>query len=152
MTVGSDADAADRTDDLRATLPGALGALRQFVERLRVPTGDVDDVVQEALARAWRSRRSFDPAAGSLDAWLRTTAFRTWLDLRARRPRARAGGLGDSAPGPELVDPRQAAPGLRAELDELLARLAPLERRALLLFHRDGGSRNGGPRRTDDEL
>lgn len=29
-----------------------------------------DDIVQEALSRAWRKRRLFDPARGTLRAWL----------------------------------------------------------------------------------
>lgn len=37
-----------------------------------VPRSDVDDVVQEALASAWRQRDRFDPGRGSARTWLLT--------------------------------------------------------------------------------
>lgn len=44
----------------------------RFAQRL---VGDVaaEDVVQEALTAAWRSRRRFDPKRGNARAWLLTT-------------------------------------------------------------------------------
>jgi RNA polymerase sigma-70 factor (ECF subfamily) len=34
------------------------------------PDADRDDVVQEALARAWAKRRQLDPERGALSSWL----------------------------------------------------------------------------------
>jgi DNA-directed RNA polymerase specialized sigma24 family protein len=41
---------------------------------------DPDDIVQEALIRAWKKRSSFDPARGSARTWL--LALTADLDLR----------------------------------------------------------------------
>jgi RNA polymerase sigma-70 factor (ECF subfamily) len=103
--------------------------LRAFVRRLCLR--DADDVVQETLVRAWRSRAAFRADDGSLDAWLMKIAFRTYLDLRNRRaPHA----LGDQ------VESLPAAPAAGVEVgDELAAALrglSPIERDVLLRFHR----------------
>jgi DNA-directed RNA polymerase specialized sigma24 family protein len=34
------------------------------------PESDRDDIVQEALVRAWRKRRQFDPRRGTIATWL----------------------------------------------------------------------------------
>jgi RNA polymerase sigma factor (sigma-70 family) len=46
-----------------------LPAMRRLATRLAQPH-DVDDVIQEALARAWMKRAQFDPLRGSPSAWL----------------------------------------------------------------------------------
>jgi RNA polymerase sigma factor (sigma-70 family) len=46
-----------------------LPALARLAARL-APDGERDDVLQEALARAWRKRASFDPSRGTALAWL----------------------------------------------------------------------------------
>lgn len=43
--------------------------MSRVAERL-CPPGDRDDVLQEALAAAWRQRAKFDPARGTLRSWL----------------------------------------------------------------------------------
>lgn len=48
------------------------------------PDADRDDVVQDALAQAWRSRATFDPDRGTPTAWLCTIVAH-----RARRAAAR---------------------------------------------------------------
>jgi RNA polymerase sigma-70 factor (ECF subfamily) len=63
-----------------------MRAMSLLASRLTSPD-DRDDVVQEALARAWRKRGSFDPGRGTAAAWLLAItadqARRTW---RRRRP------------------------------------------------------------------
>jgi RNA polymerase sigma-70 factor (ECF subfamily) len=62
-----------------------LGAMARLAARL-APRADRDDVVQEALARAWLKRHQFDERRGSPSAWLlaitadqaRKAARRTW--------------------------------------------------------------------------
>jgi RNA polymerase sigma factor (sigma-70 family) len=58
-------------------------AMTRLAGRL-APPGERDDVVQEALTRAWRRRETFDPSRGSPAGWLLAiTADRA----RAARPR-----------------------------------------------------------------
>ncbi len=54
----------------------------------RLTSGDErDDIVQEALARAWARRSTFDPARGSPSAWLLAiTADQARRARRRRRP------------------------------------------------------------------
>jgi len=49
---------------------------------------DADDLAQEALFRAVRSLRSFDPARGSLEAWLWRIVANAAKDSARRRQRA----------------------------------------------------------------
>lgn len=46
-----------------------LGAMARLAARL-APHADRDDVVQEALARAWLKRGQYDPARGTPSVWL----------------------------------------------------------------------------------
>jgi len=46
-----------------------MRTLAHLVARL-APSADRDDVVQDALARAWAKRHLFDPARGTAGAWL----------------------------------------------------------------------------------
>ena len=55
---------------------------------LGVPAADVPDLVQEALFAAHRALGSFDPGAGSFEAWIGTILVRRAKNLaRARRRR-----------------------------------------------------------------
>lgn len=109
--------------------------LVSFLQRLcRAPA---DDLVQETLARAWRSRRSFDAARGGLESWLLRIAFRTFLDERARANGA-PGTLAEDLPA-GTADPAEAA-AIREQITALLRGLGDRERDVLLRFHRDGCS------------
>lgn len=116
--------------DFGARLVALTPRLRGFVRRLCLR--DADDLVQEALARAWRSRAAYSTHNGSLDAWLMQIAFRTFLDQRARRTPV-ALGDGDVA----VAAPRDLGAELREEIAAAMRGLQPIERDVLLRFHRD---------------
>jgi len=61
-----------------------LTVLNAVAGRLVSPAADADDVVQEALIRAWRRRSTFDADRGTARAWLLAI-----LVDRARRHRVR---------------------------------------------------------------
>jgi RNA polymerase sigma-70 factor (ECF subfamily) len=42
----------------------------KFAQMISTSTGDADDLAQDALERAIRGLKTFDPAKGDLDAWL----------------------------------------------------------------------------------
>ncbi|MEO6596777.1 MAG: sigma-70 family RNA polymerase sigma factor [Planctomycetota bacterium] len=127
--------AADSTADAEMSqiLTGMQPRVRAFLRNLA--RGDLDDLVQETMTRAWRSRHTYDAARGTTDAWLMRIAFRAFLD-RPRHP-------DHGPPSPEPVDggcdpARRAA--LREHTAAMLAALSPREREILLRFHRDGES------------
>lgn len=119
-----------------------------------------EEVVQETFLALWNRAESFDPAVGSLAAWLHTIARNRTVDrLRAagRRPRlvggtardgesdgaalerAAASGtvVGGAALGPDPEDAAQRAE-LRARVRDALAGMPETERSAVLLAYRDG--------------
>jgi RNA polymerase sigma factor (sigma-70 family) len=57
------------TLDFREWVAPHLLAMGRLATRLTSAT-DSDDVVQEALVRAWRKRDSYDESRGSLQSWL----------------------------------------------------------------------------------
>ena len=124
----------DETFD--AELLAELPRLRSLLRRLAGARGDVDDLLQEVWLRAQRYRASFDPGR-PLRGWLATTAYRVFLDARARDGRmpVNAGNATDAWLAPAAPDPAE-----REQVERLLARLRPIERDVLLRFHRDRAS------------
>lgn len=92
---------------MRAAVPG-LRTPEEFGEWVRPsllpmtrlaarlsPPGERDDVVQEALLRAWSKRSQFDPTRGTASSWLLAiTADQARKARRRRRPLALFGGSG----------------------------------------------------------
>jgi len=127
---------------LDARLVAELPDLRAFVRRLAgggATSADVEDFVQDVVARALRYRAAFD-AERALGPWLRTTALRVFIDHRARGANAPQA---LDAQSDELVA-REIASGermeQREELSAMLERLDPTEREALVRFHARGQS------------
>lgn len=58
--------------------------MARLAERLSGKT-DRDDVVQDALIRAWEKRATFDPRRGSVAGWLMSITFDRARRLRRRR-------------------------------------------------------------------
>jgi RNA polymerase sigma-70 factor (ECF subfamily) len=123
-----------------------LAKLRALAAKL-VPARDVDDVVQETVARALRYRDTFD-GERELGPWLAKTALRVALDLRARRARVATVEI-ESEPAAAIEAasarvPDHGAPDRIAEERELVARLlsklSKVERDVLVRFHQHGES------------
>lgn len=139
-TDASTAVPADDATGFGRQLVALAAPMQSFLHTLcrggAVNGASVDDLVQETMARAWRSRATFDPVKGTLDAWLSRITFHVYLDHRQL-----------PAPSTTLVDEHAtAAPGplaqaaAREQLRRLLGRLSSRERGVLLRFHRDGRS------------
>ncbi|MCB9914573.1 MAG: RNA polymerase sigma factor [Planctomycetes bacterium] len=119
---------------LEARLAGELPRLRAYLGRVAGRRGDVDDLVQECVARALRLGASYDRRR-ALWPWLKQTALRVLLDQREREGRAPRTALVDE---PASWD--RDALAQRDEVARLLARLAPIERDVLVRFHARGES------------
>jgi len=90
------------------------------------PDLDRDDIVQEALVRAWQKRRQFDPSRGTPAAWL--LAITPDQARRARRRRRPTATLAD-LPG------RVRSTDDRVDVEHAVARLAPRQRLAVDCFY-----------------
>ena len=66
---------------------GQLGALRRYARSLARNAADAEDLVQDALVKAYERRRTFRPG-GSLKAWLLSILHNTHID-RLRHAAAR---------------------------------------------------------------
>lgn len=103
------------TDDAPAAFAAWIGPslvpMGRLARRL-APGHDPDDIVQDALSRAWIKRATFDPQRGSATAWL--LAIVADRARAARRERVRRLRLVDeSAPLPD----RPAPPDDHADVD-----------------------------------
>lgn len=107
--------------------------LRDFLRRVAGPERS-DDLAQDCFLQAWRRAAQFD-ARGSYAAWLIRIGWRLFLDeQRRRRSETR------KRDGAALLADASAEPGHAARLDmtAVLARLAPVERAALVLCDGQG--------------
>lgn len=124
----SDVDRADLDPGAFAAWVGpSLVPMARLARRL-APNHDADDIVQEALTRAWQKRAQFDAARGSVTAWL--LAIVADQARAARRGRVRRLRVVD-----EVADvPDAAAPVVAADLD-LERGIAQLAERQQLAVH-----------------
>lgn len=134
------------TTDLAATLAAERPRLVRLCARLAHDWDAAEDLAQETLAQAWRSRAKLREAEG-LPAWLNATAHYIclrWLRRRTRdlhllqSPADEVAGPGAAAPVEELpaYDDEPVVVLERGELAELLDRalaLLPAETRDLLI-------------------
>lgn len=121
--------------------PEMLAAIPRLRRYARVLTGDgsrADDLVQEALARAWEKRRLWQPGT-DLRAWLFTIMHNVFVNQKAsaRREAAQVSLDADSELGRSAWQvPVPATQFARVELVELLQRVGrlPAEQRETLLL------------------
>jgi len=90
------------------------------------PDGDRDDVVQEALTRAWQKRRQFDVTRGTPAAWLLAITADRARQARRRRSDAWL---------PAEVAGRVRSHDERLDVEYAVARLPPRQRLAVDCFY-----------------
>jgi RNA polymerase sigma-70 factor, ECF subfamily len=118
---------------LRAAWEAHAGELGGFARRALRDPGAAEDVVQETFVRAWRAWRRFDPARGTMRAWLFAICRNVLCDVERARavrpplvacePRADEGGA---------VDPGFERALLGLHVEQALGRLAPHHRQVLV--------------------
>ena len=120
--------AADPPQDFAAWVGPSLLAMTRLARRL-APGADVDDVVQDALVRAWQKRHLFDASRGTPTTWLLAiTADRARAARRSRRRHLQLVEDGAAVPDRSGPDPD-------GVLDGAVAALAPRQRLAVELHY-----------------
>ncbi len=115
----------ETTDGYAAWVRPHLAAMSRLAARL-TSDAERDDVVQDALTRAWEKRRSFDPRRGTPAAWLLAiTADRA---RQARRRRHPAALIVD-------VEARVRSTDETLDVEAAIATLAPRQRLAVDCFY-----------------
>jgi RNA polymerase sigma-70 factor, ECF subfamily len=118
--------------------------VHRFLWRLTRNAADADDLVQETFLVAWRKRAQFD-GRGSAEGWLRRTAYRVFLNQRAKTKRRadlderRSPMTERTAPAVDgAVADREAAVFLLRRVEEALDELPDEPREAFVLFRFEG--------------
>lgn len=111
----------------------AAGLVFGLVLRILRDRAEAEDVVQEVFVQVWRQAERFDPARGSLNAWLCTIARTRALDRLRRRAARREEPEGSQPPAVEAPRPEDAL-AVRAALESLPAP----QREALALAYFEG--------------
>jgi RNA polymerase sigma-70 factor (ECF subfamily) len=122
--VDRPADASEFTEWVRPH----LAAMARLAARL-APQADRDDVVQEALTRAWTKRRSYHPDRGSPAAWL--LAITADQAAKARRRAASVGRVAAALAVVRGVSPGLGASGGEVDLERALSRLTARQQLAV---------------------
>ncbi|HTE86725.1 MAG TPA: RNA polymerase sigma factor [Dehalococcoidia bacterium] len=119
---------SDDKEDFEGWVAPYLGRMALIAARLGPPS-DGDDVLQEALLRAWRHRASFDPKKGSVSGWLFTITANV-ARTRARRWRFL----------PFLETRREVSTDLddRIDLERAIAQLSERQRLVIQCFYAIG--------------
>jgi len=122
-----DAAADLRTrDGFEAWVGPHWSAMAHFATRL-VGSGDGEDVVQDALAVAWRKRHQFDISRGSARSWLLALVADQARKLH-RRSLRRGGRLSPSSPPDPHVE-------RSVDLERALQRLSARQKLAVDLYY-----------------
>jgi len=128
-------------EPLRRAIAEAFGPVRRYMYLQCGTWHEAEDVAQEALLRAWRSRDSFDGRAEAR-TWIFTIARNHWRDrLRRKRSRPQVQPMTEAMELPE-ASPTPHAAAARSELCEAV-RLAvaalPAEQREALALREGQG-------------
>ena len=110
-------------DDFGCWVGPHLPAMAALATRM-VGASDRDDIVQEALTRAWRRRTTFDPERGSPKTWL--------LAIVSDRARRHWGRRPQLVPVPE---PQRRDTATSVDIERALATLSRRQRLAVDLYY-----------------
>ncbi len=115
----------DSADGFAEWVRPHLPAMSRLASRL-APDADRDDVVQEAMTRAWQKRHQFDGARGTPSAWLLAITADRARQARRRRSEAWL---------PAEIAGRVRSPDARLDVESAVARLPPRQRLAVDCFY-----------------
>lgn len=125
-TVAATVDAAE----FAAWTRPSLLPMTRLARRL-APHADPDDIVQDALARAWSKRSQFDPERGTPTTWLLAiVADQARSSRRGRLRRLRV--VDDLAEVPEAAVPER---GVDVDLERAIAHLTERQQLAVQLHY-----------------
>ncbi len=130
-------------DALAALYDRYAARLLGLAARILGDTGEAEEVLQEVFLFVWRAAATFDPARGSVLAWLLVATRSRAIDrLRTRRPAARAGltrvdRIPDK-PDPSDVEADSATREWETLCRAAIAELPPEQRLALELAYFEG--------------
>jgi RNA polymerase sigma factor (sigma-70 family) len=113
-------------DDFDGWVAPHLPVMGRLAARL-TSIADQDDVVQDALVRAWKRRETFDPSTGTASGWLLAIVAD---QARRRRTRARPPTLPLSDLEEGVIDLHQ-----DVDLERAVAKLAPRQRMVIDLYY-----------------
>lgn len=117
--------------DIRHQIVGLLPDLRAFARFLVRDRAGADDIVQDSIVRALGAIDQFQPGT-NLKAWL-FTILRNQFYEQARRRKREAHALQARFDETEAADPQQHTQSDIADLQQLIWRLPPSQREALIL-------------------
>jgi len=128
VPVTAAADDERATLDFREWVQPHLLAMGRLATRL-TSAADSDDVVQEALVRAWRKRESYDPNRGSVQSWLLAIVADRCRRHRTRHWRHEATELIEVAAAPSSDLDRS------VDIERAIGRLSPRQQLAVELHY-----------------
>jgi RNA polymerase sigma-70 factor, ECF subfamily len=109
------------------------GLVNGLALRILRNTAEAEEVIQEVFVQVWRQAERFDPARGSVEAWICTIARTRALD-RLRRRASRREDSDDAIPGVSEIPKTVEALAVRKALETLSAD----QRTALELAYYEG--------------
>jgi RNA polymerase sigma-70 factor (ECF subfamily) len=127
---------AEPEDTFREELVAAIPHLRAFARSLCNDTAQADDLAQEALAKAWKARASFEPGT-SIKAWTFMILRNQYYSEKRRSWRTAPLDV-EMAENTLLANDDPTAPMDLLELRAALARLPDDQREALILVGAGG--------------
>ena len=106
-----------------------------LARRMLGPSGDIDDVVQDAFVRLWSQAPAWKPGGAKISTWLYRVAANLCIDRLRKPAAAQLDGTIDPPDPRPLADQALAADAAARRVDEALQGLAPRQRLAIVLCH-----------------